>query len=147
MDRSREGRIRIAKVLFNRSLIFVAAALLALSGGNAVLARDAIRIGVPTKTFWPTIIAQTAIDKKLFEKEGLKAELTIYRGGGEAFEALAAKCGRHGPRGAVVADVGRPKGVDAKIVAAGGIRYSGWHLVVPKSSKISLNSRSLPARR
>jgi ABC-type nitrate/sulfonate/bicarbonate transport system substrate-binding protein len=27
--------------------------------------------------------------------------------------------------------------VDAKIVAAGGVWYSGWHLVVPKGSKIT----------
>jgi len=136
MDRSREGRPRIAMVLFIRSLLFAAAALLALDG-NAALAQDAIRIGVPTKTFWPTIIVQTAIDKKLFEKEGLKAELTIYRGGGEAFEALAANAADMVLVVPSFAGVGRPKGVDAKIVAAGGIRYSGWHLVVPKNSKIT----------
>ena len=49
-----------------------------------------MRIGVPTKTYWPTIIAETAIRQKLFDKEGIKAELTIYRSGAEGFEALAA---------------------------------------------------------
>ena len=39
-----------------------------------------VRIGLPTKTYYPTIIAETALRQKLFEKEGIKAELTIYRG-------------------------------------------------------------------
>ena len=49
-----------------------------------------VRIGLPTKTYYPTIIAETALRQKLFDKEGIKAELTIYRGGAECFEALAA---------------------------------------------------------
>ena len=59
---------------------------------NVALAQgqDTVRIGVPTKTYWPTIICETAIRQKLFEKEGIKAELTIYRSGAEGFEAIAA---------------------------------------------------------
>ena len=53
-------------------------------------AQETIRIGVPTKTYWPTIIAETALRQKLFDKEGIKAELTIYRSGAEGFEAMAA---------------------------------------------------------
>ena len=49
-----------------------------------------VRIGLPTKTYYPTIIAETALRQKLFDKEGIKAELTIYRGGAEGFEAMAA---------------------------------------------------------
>jgi NitT/TauT family transport system substrate-binding protein len=100
-------------------------------------AQDVIRIGVPTKTFWPTIVVQAAIEQKLFEKEGIKAELTIYKGGGEAFEALAADAADLILVVPSFAGVGRTKGVGATIVAAGGIRYSGWHLVVPKDSKIT----------
>jgi NitT/TauT family transport system substrate-binding protein len=123
---------------FWRRQIIAAVWLLALWGLTvSAVAQDAIRIGVPTKTFWPTIIVQTAIDQKLFEKEGLKAELTIYRGGGEAFEALAANAADMVLVVPSFAAVGRTKGVDAKIVAAGGVRYSGWHLVVPKGSKLT----------
>ena len=50
-------------------------------------AADTVRIGLPTKTYWPTTIAETAVRQKLFEKEGIKAELTIYRGGAETFGA------------------------------------------------------------
>src|SRR5688572_1365426 len=46
---------------------------------------NVIRIGVPTKTYWPTIIAETTIRQKLFDKEDVKAELTIYRSGAEGF--------------------------------------------------------------
>jgi len=46
--------------------------------------------GLPTKTYYPTIIAETALRQKLFEKEGIKAELTVYRGGAEGYEAMAA---------------------------------------------------------
>src|SRR5262245_66245357 len=51
---------------------------------------DTIRIGVPTKTYWPTIVPESALRQKLFEKEAIKAELTIYRTGAEGFAALAA---------------------------------------------------------
>ena len=65
-----------------------ASTLIAFSG--MADAADTVRIGLPTKTYWPTIIAETAVRQKLFEKEGIKAELTIYRGGAEDFEAMAA---------------------------------------------------------
>ena len=110
----------------------------ALFGSTAqASAQDTIRIGVPTKAFWPTIVVQAAIDQKLFDKEGIKVELTIYKGGGEAFEALAAGAADLILVVPSFAAVGRTKGVDAMIVAAGGIRYSGWHLVVPRDSKIT----------
>ena len=49
-------------------------------------AAETVRVGLPTKTYWPTTIAETAVRQKLFEKEGITAELTIYRGGAETFE-------------------------------------------------------------
>ena len=61
-----------------------------LGASGIAQAAETVRIGLPTKTYWPTIIAETALRQKLFEKEGIKAELTIYRGGAEGFEAMAA---------------------------------------------------------
>src|SRR5215468_7666686 len=55
----------------------------------AVSAQEVIRIACPTKTYFPTILATVAKEKGLFEKEGLRPEITIYRGGGETFEAIA----------------------------------------------------------
>jgi NitT/TauT family transport system substrate-binding protein len=76
--------------LVRRSLLVGGAAALAMPSIARAQAGNTIRIGVPTKTYWPTIIASPAIRQKLFEKEGIKAELTIYRSGAEGFEAIAA---------------------------------------------------------
>ena len=61
-----------------------------LGASGIAQAAETVRIGLPTKTYWPTTIAETAVRQKLFEKEGIAAELTIYRGGAETFEAMAA---------------------------------------------------------
>jgi NitT/TauT family transport system substrate-binding protein len=45
-------------------LSLVAAALLA----GPASAAETIRVGLPTKTYWPTTIAETAVRQKLFEK-------------------------------------------------------------------------------
>src|SRR5215472_1628464 len=56
-------------------------AMFALPVGAA--AQEVIRIGCPTKTYFPTILATVAKEKGLFEKEGLRPEITIYRGNGD----------------------------------------------------------------
>ena len=95
-----------------------------------------VRIGVPTKTYYPTIIAETAIRQKLFEKEGLRAELTIYRGGAEGYEALAAGAADVIMNSASSVSAGLKKGVQAKNVAGTALGYYGWHLVVKTDSPI-----------
>lgn len=127
----------IGNLIGGRGLRAAFAALLAVGVMSPAVAQERTRIGVPTKTFWPTIVVQAAIDQKLFEKEGLTPELTIYRGGGEAFEALSAGAADMILVVPSFPAVGRGKGVNAKVVAAGGVVYSGWHLVVPKDSPIT----------
>ena len=95
-----------------------------------------VRIGVPTKTYYPTIIAETAIRQKLFEKEGIKPELTIYRGGAEGYEALAAGAADVIMNSASSVSAGLKKGVLAKNVAGTALGYYGWHLVVKTDSPI-----------
>ena len=111
-------------------------------------ARDTVRIGVPTKTYWPTIIAETAIRQKLFEKEGINAELTIYRGGAEGFEAIAAGAAdlilNSSSSVAGGPEEGR-EGAHASPTAALG--YYGWHLVVKPDSQDHARSPISPARR
>ena len=70
-----------------------------------------IRIGLPTKTYYPTIIAETALRQGLFAKEGIKAELTIYRSGAETFEAMAAGAADLQLNSAALVAAGRKKGV------------------------------------
>ena len=89
-------------------------------GGNVV------RIGVPTKTYYPTIIAETAIRQKLFEKEGLKPELTIYRSGAEGFEALAAGAADIVMNSTMSVAGGLKRGVNARCVANAANGYYGW---------------------
>ena len=64
-----------------RHILATIAAASVLGSSAMAQAADTVRIGLPTKTYWPTTIAETAVRQKLFEKEGIKAELTIYRGG------------------------------------------------------------------
>src|ERR1700751_5049570 len=75
-------------IVSRRSTLMLA--VFAALATTAALRAETIRVGLPTKTFWPTTVAETAVRQKLFEKEGLTAELTIYRSGAETFEGMAA---------------------------------------------------------
>src|SRR5262245_6419448 len=95
-----------------------------------------IRIGVPTRTYWPTIVAETAIRQKLFQKEGIDAQLTIYRSGAEGFEALAAGAADMILNSSSSVAAGLRKGVNVRCVANGANGYYGWYLVVKTDSPI-----------
>lgn len=95
-----------------------------------------IRIGVPTKTYFPTIIAETALRQKLYEKEGIRAEITIYRSGAEGFEALAAGATDLIYNSSSSVAAGLMKGVKSRCVANGGLGYYGWHMMVKPESSI-----------
>ncbi len=114
-------------------------------GGAAVLgfpsivlgqAKPVVRIGVPTKTYFPTIIAETALRQKLFEKEGIECQLTIYRSGAEGFEAVAAGAADLVYNSSSSVAAGLVKGVKSKCVANGGLGYYGWHMMVKPDSPI-----------
>src|SRR5262245_6286802 len=97
---------------------------------------ETIRIGVPTRTYWPTIVCETAIRQKLFDKEGIKADLTIYRSGAEGFEALAAGAADLVLNSSSSVAAGLRKGVSVRCVANGANGYYGWYLVVKTDSPI-----------
>ena len=117
-------------------------AALALSAAFAAAAaapasaQQTVRIALPTKTYFPTIIAETAVRQKLFEKEGLKAELTVYRGGAEAFEAVAAGAADITLGSCAIVAAGINKGVKTKAISGSGLGYNGWYLMVKADSKI-----------
>jgi len=113
--------------------------------GAAVLAAasyaaqaETIRVGLPTKTYWPTTIAETAVRQKLFEKEGITAELTIYRGGAETFEAMAAGAADIILDPPSLVSAGRKKGVMSKLVANAAMGNFGWQLMVPAKSTLEV---------
>jgi NitT/TauT family transport system substrate-binding protein len=122
--------------LIRRSLLVGGAAALAMPGVARAQAGNTIRIGVPTKTYWPTIIGESAIRQKLFEKEGIKAELTIYRSGAEGFEAIAAGAADLILNSSSSVAAGLKKGVNARCVANGANGYYGWYLVAKTDSPL-----------
>ena len=126
--------------LMRRLLVALHGTVLALgvllAAPTGVSAQDTIRIGCPTKTYFPTILATVAKEKGLFEKEGLKAEITIYRGGAETFEAIAAGSADLGTVAVPLIATSRKRGVLTKIVGASGDEWSGWILGVKADSPI-----------
>jgi ABC-type nitrate/sulfonate/bicarbonate transport system substrate-binding protein len=102
------------------------------------LAQEIIRVGLPTKTYWPTTVAETAVKRKLFEKEGIKAELTIYRSGAETFEGMAAGAADIILDPPSLVSAGRKKGVMSKIVANATMGNFGWQLMVPAKSNLDV---------
>ena len=124
--RAKFGALQVAALAFG--------ALCGLSAGAA--AEEVIRIGCPTKTYFPTILATVAQEKGLFQKEGLKPEITIYRGGGETFEAIAAGSADLGTVAVPLIATSRKRGVLTKIVGANGDEWSGWILGVKADSPI-----------
>jgi len=99
---------------------------------------ETVRIGLPTKTYWPTTVAEAAAHQKLFEKEGITAELTIYRGGAEAFEAMAAGAADLVLDAPSLPAAGRKKGVMSKVVANASMGNFGWQLMVLKNSTLDV---------
>src|ERR1700748_1490377 len=115
-------------------LLLAAAALLTASAAHS----ETIRVGLPTKTYWPTTIAETAVRQKLFEKEGLTAELTIYRSGAETFEGMAAGAADIILDPPSLVSAGRKKGVMSRIVANAAMGNFGWQLMVPTKSTLDV---------
>ena len=105
---------------------------------SAAAQAETIRVGLPTKTFWPTTVAETAVRQKLFEKEGLTAELTIYRSGAETFEGMAAGAADIILDPPSLVSAGRKKGVMSKIVASATMGNFGWQLMVPAKSTLDV---------
>src|SRR6201998_3595830 len=123
-------------ILSRHALAALAAAALLVA---PVIARaETIRVGLPTKTFWPTTGAETAVRQKLFEKEGISAELTIYRSGAEAFEGMAAGAADIILDPPSLVSAGRKKGVMSKIVANATMGNFGWQLMVPAKSTVEV---------
>ncbi len=109
-----------------------------LLAAPAVSHAETIRIGLPTKTYWPTTVAEAAKSQKLFEKEGITAELTIYRGGAETFEAMAAGAADLILDAPSLPAAGRKKGVMSKVVANGSMGNFGWQLMVLAKSPLDV---------
>jgi ABC-type nitrate/sulfonate/bicarbonate transport system substrate-binding protein len=111
---------------------------IAVLAAPAAAISETIRVGLPTKTYWPTTIAETAVRQKLFEKEGITAELTIYRSGAETFEGMAAGAADIILDPPSLVSAGRKKGVMSRIVANAAMGNFGWQLMVPTKSTLGV---------
>ncbi|MEH2529269.1 ABC-type nitrate/sulfonate/bicarbonate transport system substrate-binding protein [Bradyrhizobium sp. AZCC 1588] len=125
-----------------RHILGTVAAATVLGASGMAQAADTVRIGLPTKTYWPTTIAETAVRQKLFEKEGIAAELTIYRGGAETFEAMAAGAADVILDATSLVSAGRKKGVNSKVLASAATGYYGWQLMTLSKSTLGVKDLS-----
>jgi NitT/TauT family transport system substrate-binding protein len=78
------------------------------------------------------------VRQKLFEKEGIQAELTIYRSGAETFEGMAAGAADIILDPPSLVSAGRKKGVMSRIVANAAMGNFGWKLMVPAKSALEV---------
>ncbi|HVZ45430.1 MAG TPA: ABC transporter substrate-binding protein [Ramlibacter sp.] len=129
-------RPRAARGLPSRIGAF-AIALAASAMPLAAAAADVIRIGLPVKAYWSTVTTDAATNLKLFQKEGITAEVTIFRSSGDAFEAMAA-----GSTDLILASpsqvaAGITRGVASKVVAGGANKPNGWYLLATAKSPVS----------
>jgi NitT/TauT family transport system substrate-binding protein len=124
----------------------MAGAMVVAAGASTAMAQDTVRIGLATKAWFPSLIAEAANSQGLFTKEGIKAELTVYQSGAEAFTALAAGAADVVSTSPNIIATGRVRGVKAKMVAMGGSGNLGWQLLVAKDSKIE-NAKELAGKK
>ncbi len=95
-----------------------------------------IKIGLSTRFYGPVLPSYVAESLKLYEKNGIKAEITAYKGGAAAMEALAAGAAdiiNYFPPGVALA---YNQGVKSKIISAGSSKPKGWWIMVKKDSPI-----------
>jgi len=113
-----------------------AGAVFAGAGASLASAQETVRIGLATKTWFPSVVAAAAEQQGLFKMEGITAELTIYQSGAEAFTAIAANAADVVSTSPNIIATGRVRGVNAKMVAMGGSGNFGWQVLVPTKSTI-----------
>lgn len=126
----------MSKTHKSRSLIAVGIAL-ALAAPIAATAAEKVRVGLAAPGYTPYAPVHAANDLGYYKAKGLEVELTVYRGGGAAQQALAANAAdiiNYFPPGMALAV---KKGVKEKIVAAGGtVTPHGWHMLVRADSAV-----------
>lgn len=103
---------------------------------TAAQAADTVRIGLATKTWFPSVIARAADEQGFFEDEGIEADITVYQSGAEAFTAMVAGAADVISTSSSVTASGQSKGIDTKMFALAGAGNYGWHLLVPPDSDI-----------
>lgn len=110
--------------------------LIALVHG-AAFAETKVQIGLAVANWAPYAAVYLADERGYYKDAGVSVEITTYRGGGAAQQALAAGEAdiiNFTPPGVALAV---NKGVKEKIVGPGMPTALGWHCIVPKDSPIA----------
>jgi ABC-type nitrate/sulfonate/bicarbonate transport system substrate-binding protein len=118
------------------ALIVKVLATLALLTGAAA-AQDKVRIGLPVPKATAYIGVQVAVDRGFFKEANIDPEVTVFRGGAAAQEALSAGAAdviSYPPGG--VALVQLKGGQKEKVVGVIDERPLGWLMLVKPESKI-----------
>src|SRR6202045_5281008 len=101
---------------------------------SAADAQTTVKIGLAVPNYGPFAPVYAAEELGYYKENGVTAEITAYRGGPAAQEALAAGAAdiiNFFPPGVALAV---KKGIKEKIVGIGSARPDGWHIVVMASS-------------
>lgn len=125
--------MKICKFRFILALAGFAASVL-VSGMS--LAQTKMVIGLPVSTYGPFVPVYAARDLGMFAKNGVNAEITAFRGGMVAQEALAAGAVDMIDNSPVGAALGIKKGIKQKIVASSVVTLKGWYIMVLEDSPI-----------
>jgi NitT/TauT family transport system substrate-binding protein len=126
----------VAESLSRRGFhILTSATLFGMWAGPAAAA-DKIRIGLPVPNYTPYSVVTAAEELGFYKKNGVVVEITAYRGGSTAQEAVidgSADIIVHFPASVALAV---KKGVKEKIIGVGETKPTGWHLMVANDSPI-----------
>jgi len=99
-------------------------------------AAERVDIGLSVPNFGPYAAVYVADELGYYADEGLEVQITAFRGGSAAQQALASDAMdiiNYFPPGAAVAI---ERGVEQKVVAVGAARPDGWHMMVKSGSSI-----------
>jgi NitT/TauT family transport system substrate-binding protein len=113
---------------------YAVAIVVAIALPTAVQAQTTVRIGLAVPNYGPYAPVYAAEELGYYKENGIKAEITAYRGGAAGQEALAAGAAdiiNFFPPGVALA---AKKGIKEKIVGIGSATPVGWHIVVMSKS-------------
>lgn len=99
-------------------------------------ATERVDIGLSVPNFGPYAAVYVADELGYYADEGLEVQITAFRGGSAAQQALASDAMdmiNYFPPGAAVAI---ERGVKQKVVAVGAVRPDGWHMMVKSGSSV-----------
>lgn len=126
----------VRRLLAACSQTALAAFVISSAVAGSASAQDTVQIGLSTKAWFPSFVAEVADQQGFFQEEGVTAVLTVYQSGSEALTAIAAGSADVISTNPSILANGRAAGVDARMVSLLATRNHGWQIMVPADSPI-----------